>query len=264
MVKWVRLLWLPLVVLLSAPQAHATPLNVLVGQNKPPYIRLETVSGYELELLREVVRRMGHEAVFVFVPNSRIRGLLESGNGDIATLQPNEPNEPGLFFSQPYIRYQNIAVSRRRDELTLQHPADLAGKSVIAFQGATKVLGPDYRDSIAQNPAYQETVDQRAQVDMLLFGRTQVVVLDRNIFTYHLQSATEPVEVSIHTLFGSTLYRAAFRDPVLQRSFDKALLSVLLDNWYQQLQLTHFLQVNQQLPNRFYCPEQAAEPANTR
>ncbi|MEO3876824.1 substrate-binding periplasmic protein [Rheinheimera fenheensis] len=263
MVKWVRLLWLPLVVLLSAPQAHAAPLNVLVGQNKPPYIRLETVSGYELELLREVVRRMGHEAVFVFVPNSRIRGLLESGNGDIATLQPNEPDEPGLFFSQPYIRYQNIAVSRRRDELTLQHPADLAGKSVIAFQGATKVLGPDYRDSIAQNPAYQETVDQRAQVDLLLFGRTQVVVLDRNIFTYHLQSATEPVEVSIHPLFGSTLYRAAFRDPVLQRSFDKALLSVLLDNWYQQLQLTYFLQVNQQLPNRFYCPEQAAAPANS-
>ncbi len=263
MVRWVILVLGPVLTLVLALQALAAPLNVLVGQNKPPYIRLENVSGYEIELLREVVRRMGHEAVFVFVPNSRIRGLLESGNGDIATLQPNEPDEPGLFFSQPYIRYQNIAISRRRDELTLQHPADLAGKSVIAFQGATKVLGPDYRDSMAQNADYQETVDQRAQVDMLLFGRTQVVVLDRNIFTFHMQNAAQPVEVSIHPLFGSTLYRAAFRDPVLQRSFDKALLSVLLDNWYQQLQLTHFLQVNQQLPNRFYCPEQAAAPTNT-
>lgn len=62
-----------------------------------------------------------------------------------------------------------------------------------------------------------------------------------------------PVAVTVHALFDSTLYRVAFRDPALQRSFDKALLSVLLDNWYQQLQLSYLMQLNQQLPNRFYC-----------
>lgn len=254
MAKWLLLC----LGILACSQALSAPLNVLVGQNKPPYIRLETVSGYEIELLREVVRRMGHEAVFIFVPNSRIRGLLESGNGDIASLQPNLPDEPGLFFSQPYIRYQNVVVSRAVDELTLQHPADLAAKSVIAFQGATKVLGADYRDAMAQNSAYQETVDQRAQVDMLLFGRAEAIVLDRNIFTFHQQNAAQPLPVTMHELFSSTLYRAAFRDPVLQRSFDKALLSVLLDNWYQQLQLSHFMQLNQHLPNRFYCADDQA------
>ena len=50
--KWIML---ALTVLCSG-QLSAAPLNVLVGQNKPPYIRLETVSGYELELLREVHR----------------------------------------------------------------------------------------------------------------------------------------------------------------------------------------------------------------
>ena len=133
-----RWIMLALIVLCSG-KLSAAPLNVLVGQNKPPYIRLETVSGYELELLREVIRRMGHEAVFVFVPNSRIRALLESGNGDVATLQAVTADEPGVFFSQPYIRYQNVVVSRSNDELTIQHPADLAGKTVIAFQGASKV-----------------------------------------------------------------------------------------------------------------------------
>lgn len=235
----------------------AAPLNVLVGQSKPPYIRLETVSGFELELLREVVRRMGHEAVFVFVPNSRIRPLLESGNGDIASLQPNEPDEPGLFFSQPYIRYQNVIISRSSEELTLQHPADLAGKTVIAFQGATKVLGADFRDAMAGNEGYQETVDQRAQVEMLLQNRASAIVLDRNIFTFHRQNSIEPTAVTVHEIFESTLYRTAFREPALQRAFDKALLSVILDNWYRQLQLSYFMQVNQQLPNRFYCDDLA-------
>lgn len=174
--KWIMLA----LIVLCGGQLNAAPLNVLVGQNKPPYIRLETVSGYELELLREVIRRMGHEAVFVFVPNSRIRALLESGNGDVATLQPVTADEPGVFFSQPYIRYQNVVVSRSSDELTIQHPADLVGKAVIAFQSASKVLGADYRDAVLQNKNYQETVDQRAQVEMLLQGRAGAIVLDRN------------------------------------------------------------------------------------
>ena len=235
--------------------ARAAALNVLVGQNKPPYIRLETVSGYEIELLREVVRRMGHEAVFVFVPNSRIRSLLDSGNGDIATLQPNDVVDPSVFFSQPYIRYQNVVVSRASDELTIAHPADLAEKMVVAFQGASRVLGADYRDAVAQNPGYLENVDQKAQVDMLFNGRAQAIVLDCNIFMHHQQTNSMPVAVTIHELFSSSLYRAAFRDAALQRSFDRALLSVLLDNWYQQLQLGYFMQQNQQLPNQFYCAD---------
>ncbi|WP_445767404.1 substrate-binding periplasmic protein [Rheinheimera sp.] len=234
---------------------QAAALNVLVGQNKPPYIRLETVSGYEIELLREIVRRMGHEAVFVFVPNSRIRSLLDSGNGDIATLQPNDVVDPSVFFSQPYVRYQNVVVSRASDELTIAHPADLAEKMVVAFQGASRILGADYRDAVAQNPGYLESVDQKAQVDMLFNGRAQAIVMDRNIFMHHQHTNSTPLAVTIHELFGSSLYRAAFRDAALQRSFDRALLSVLLDNWYQQLQLGYFMQQNQQLPNRFYCAD---------
>ena len=78
-------------------------------------------------------------------------------------------------------------------------------------------------------------------------------MLDRNIFTNHQQNAAVPVAIKVHELFKHTLYRAAFRDAALQRAFDKALLSVLLDNWYQQLQLSYFMQMNQSLPNRFYC-----------
>ncbi len=90
---------------------------------------------------------------------------------------------------------------------------------------------------------------------MLFSGRAQAIVLDRNIFLYYQQTAAAPVAVKMHEFFGSNLYRAAFRDQALQRDFDRALLSVQLDNWYQQLQQTYFMQQNQQLPNRFYCDD---------
>lgn len=249
MIKWLVLA----ISVLCCARGFSAPLNVLVGQNKPPYIRLETVSGYEIELLREVVRRMGHEAVFVFVPNSRIRTLLDSGNGDIASLQPNDVVDAEVYFSQPYIRYQNVLVTLATDELPITHPADLSDKLVVAFQGASKVLGADYRDAVADNPGYIETVDQKAQVEMLFGGRAQAIVLDRNIFMHHQHTSSASAAVKVHELFSSSLYRAAFRDPALQRDFDRALLSVIMDNWYRQLQQSYFMQQNQQLPNRFYC-----------
>lgn len=251
MSKWLAFL----LILISDNRLFAAPLNVLVGQNKPPYIELETQSGYALELLAEIVRRMGHEAVFVFVPNARIRLLLESGNGDIASLQPNDDVDAELFFSQPYVRYQNVVVSRRNDDFTIQHPGDLSRRTVLAFQGAGKNLGADFYDLVATKSGYQETVDQKAQVDMLLYGRVQAIVLDRNIFTYHQKNSAMQTPTVIHELFSSTLYRAAFRDAALQRAFDKALFSVILDDWYKQLQLRYFTELNQDLPNRYRCAE---------
>lgn len=245
--------WAVLALLLGSCSLFAAPINVLVGQNKPPYIRLETISGFEIELLREVVKRMGHEAVFIFAPNSRIRSLLESGNGDIATLQEMQNAEPGLFFSQPYIRYQNVVISRAADELAIQHPADLSNKIVVAFQGASRYLGADYRDAMQNNKGYLETIDQKAQVDMLFSGRADAVVMDRNIFLHNQQLSSTHLAVQIDELFKPTFYRAGFVDAGLQHAFDRALLSVVLDDWYRQLQLKYFMQTNQELPLDTLC-----------
>ena len=121
-----RLTWIAgLLLLISSAGLGAAPLTVLVGQQKPPYINTANISGYEIELLAEVVKRMGYEPVFLFVPNARIKPLLEQGEGDIASLQPVVTDETGLFYSNPYIRYQNIAVSLASDELVISHSSDL-------------------------------------------------------------------------------------------------------------------------------------------
>lgn len=146
-------------------------LTLLVGMDKPPYIQLQDGTGFELELLRKVVKNMGYEAVFLHVPNARIRYLLEQGHGDVATLQSASESSIDLFYSMPYIRYQNAVITLRHRDLQIQHSQDLARLSVIAFQNASYVLGPDFAEMAETSRRYQETTNQKTQVDMLLASR---------------------------------------------------------------------------------------------
>ena len=102
---------------------------------------------------------------------------------------------------------------------------------------------------------YRETVDQQAQLTMLLSQRVQVVVMDRNIFNYYRLQHDNAEDMAMHPLFNNTAYRAAFRDAKLQRAFDRALLSVMLDSWYQRLQRKYFGEENQSLQHRLLCTD---------
>ncbi|MCH8536955.1 MAG: transporter substrate-binding domain-containing protein [Alkalimonas sp.] len=220
-------------------------LTVLVGMDKPPYIQLQDGTGFELELLRKVVQRMGYEAVFLHVPNARIRYLLEQGHGDIATLQSVREPSSDLFYSMPYIRYQNAVITLRQNELQIQLSQDLARLRVIAFQNASQVLGQDFAEMTETSRRYQETTNQKTQVDMLLADRVDAVVMDINIFHYFRRVADDNQPIQLHSLFPASDYRAAFRDRRLQQAFDQALAEVQQRERYRQLQLEFFGSVNQ-------------------
>jgi|GEM_PF-108962 len=212
------------------------PLQVLVGMNKPPYVQIETSDGFELELLREIVLRMGYRAEFTHVPNKRIQTLLQQGIGDIATLQPMNNAQSELFYSCPYIRYQNVVVSLEADSLSIIQFNDLRNLSVLAFQNASQLLGDDYRQAVEHSYKYRETVEQSTQVESLHKKRVQALVLDVNIFYYHHDKISPPQQVKIHPLFPASYYRAAFRKAEDAKAFDAALKAVLQDEKYHLLQ----------------------------
>lgn len=220
-------------------------LTFLVGMDKPPYIQLQDGTGFELELLREVSQRMGYDAVFLHVPNARIRYLLEQGHGDVATLQhlPDQPTE--LFYSQPYVRYQNAVITLREKELVVQHAQDMQRLSVVAFQNAKIVLGDEFGVMAQSSSRYQETTNQKTQVDMLLAGRIDAAVMDINIFHYFRRVSDDSQPIQLHTLFPPSDYRAAFREQSLQLSFDKALQQLFSHSDYSRMQLEFFGSVNQ-------------------
>ena len=79
-----------------------------------------------------------------------------------------------------------FAVSLVDGNFSIESIQDLSGKSVIAFQNAKKFLGDDYNASVSLSTDYREIADQVQQVEMLFSRRTEVIILELNIFKYLL------------------------------------------------------------------------------
>ncbi len=230
----------------TAVQAKAE-LTVLVGLDKPPYIILDDSTGYELDLLKLLIKNMGYDAVFLHVPNARIKDLMLEGKADMATLQKPDPELP-LYYSEPYIRYQNVAATLSSKSITLTHMDQLKPYSVVAFHNARSLLGPDYKQLTSQILNYQEVANQSQQLQMLLLERCDVVVMDRNIFYFYAKMAGHSMQpFDLAAVFLPSLYSAAFKNERLKRKFNKALAAVQQEPIFTQLQLKYFSEVNQQL-----------------
>ena len=215
----------------------AEHLDVVVGWDKPPYVIAANHSGFELDLIRAILADAGHNLSPIYVPFGRTARLLKDDAVDVGlTLLPTH-NVAFEILSEPYITYQNVAVTRADRKLKIDSIADLKGKSIIAFQTAQTVLGSEFGEIMSAQPSYIEMAMQERQVDMLMLGSVDVIVLDRNIFNYFkgLKDKYANDKTVFHELFPSTSYRAAIPDPTLRLKFNKALQNFIQDGRYQAL-----------------------------
>ncbi|HBN87623.1 substrate-binding periplasmic protein [Rheinheimera aquimaris] len=219
-------------------------LSFLVGVEKPPYIEVATQSGYELELLQQVSLKMHRCAVFIHSPNGRLLELFKQGVADFASLQRSTPD--GTYATLPYISYENVVITRSDLQPPLQTLDDLTGRRVMAFQNARQFLPPAYAELVPRFSSYLEVVEQHQLPVMLLKGRIDALVMDKNIFEYYYrQIAPGDQNLQQLPLFGKNSYHLLGRDPWLVQRFDQALQLFQLSKEYQQLQLKYFQQVNQ-------------------
>ena len=221
-------LWgaLGMVLLLAFPAAGLPALRIAIGESKPPYRFSTPPGGIEYDLLEAVVSRMGYQPVILMAPNARARFLFDEGRVDgIRAVS-------GPIVSQPYIQYQNAAVTLAGKPVRLHTIDDLGRYRVIGFTDARLALGPEFAAMAAANPHYSENLSQPASDQFLFHGDIDVLVCDLHIFDWFVRQAGPGASrpVTVHALFPPTRYRILFRDPVLRDRFDEALQEVLLDN----------------------------------
>ena len=109
--------------------------------------------------------------------------MLEEGKLDaIINVKPGMLES--AYLSQPVITFHNrvftlapTAVHTMKDLQTLR---------VSAFQRARQILGTTFSDIVDQNPRYEEVARQEGQVQRLLLGRTDAVILEQRVFYYYL------------------------------------------------------------------------------
>ena len=126
----------------GAPQLKpdtSLPKLIIGSDTYPPYVYMDNngdITGLDVEIAREALRRMGYQAEFVSIDWERKKELVNKGDIDcIWGCFSMNGREDDYQWAGPYmVSRQVVAVNEHSDIQTL---SDLAGRSV-AVQATTK------------------------------------------------------------------------------------------------------------------------------
>jgi polar amino acid transport system substrate-binding protein len=214
--------------------AHADEVKVGVSFSIPPYVIQESDSGLELDILRSALAVKGHSAIIQYRPLARTFHELKEGKLD-AIINTKKNMLEGVFYSDIVIRFQNCAISLKGNNFNIEKIEDMQDKSIVAFQRASILLGDRFTNMALHNAQYREQTDQKLQVYMLMKQRTDLVVMDQNIFIYHLRQSYKTgkltkkevqQEAICHKVFPPTPYRFAFLNADIRDDFNFGLAHI--------------------------------------
>ncbi len=91
---------------------------------------------------------------------------------------------------------------------------------------------------------YREIHDQSKQIEMLFLRRTEVIIMDINIFKYfikHSESSIYNKPFNVHYIFNERPYSAGFRSKEIRDQFDQGIQQ-MRENGSYQLIIDNYLQ----------------------
>ncbi|WP_445938705.1 transporter substrate-binding domain-containing protein, partial [Pseudomonas sp.] len=100
--------------------ASAQALRVGFGTHKPPYIFENEARGLEYDIVMTAAQRGGLEPVAHYAPMERLNLMLNKGQIDVIATTNERSGGGSIFYSDVYIRYQNVAVALRSRNLDIQ------------------------------------------------------------------------------------------------------------------------------------------------
>lgn len=222
------------ILMLFFNHCRANELMVGFGQDKPPFIIGKTRTGLEIDIFREALAYKGHTMKASHMSNRRLQNaLLTTQNVDAVATVRQVPGD-GLYYVDEFIYFDNFAISKARDNLTINEVSDLIGLSILTWQNAYRDLGPEFErafdpsQSGYDNSNYMEHYSQESQTLMFWEGRAQVIVIDKTIFGWHSKQLSDRTdttqEVVYHPIFsGRTYFQAAFGNEALAKDFEAGL-----------------------------------------
>ncbi|WDE10143.1 substrate-binding periplasmic protein [Thalassomonas haliotis] len=220
----------------EADDVKSIMVELITGLSKPPFIIQEQNSGLQLDIIKAAFLTQRISPQFIHMPLGRNISGFQRWNVDGIITVPANFKAEGAYISKPYITYQNVAVSLASLGLSLNVIEDLTGKNIVAFQNAKKYLGDRYGDAIAYSLNYREVALQLEQIELLYTGKTEVIILDINIFKYFLhnhRSGKYLQPVDVHYIFKERFYSAGFKSQQIRDKFDSGIDKIKENGTYQ-------------------------------
>ena len=233
-----RRVW-PWLLVMLAPGALAESLRIGFGTNKPPYVFEGLSRGLEYEIVVAAVRASGDEVAVRYAPMERLHLAIGRGELDgIATT--NAYSGVQVFYSQPYIHCQNVAMALTSRGFRITRMLDLGQYSISSFQRARYLLGPEFQAMAEANPRYREEAQQINRNRLLYSGRVDVVVGDSRILRYFNHEVAEQVDTSQpltwYMLLPATPYSVGFRLDEQRERFNQGLAVIRNSGEYLRIE----------------------------
>ncbi|OHX14092.1 substrate-binding periplasmic protein [Chromobacterium sphagni] len=219
-------------------QASDRVLRVVFSSGRPPFSFHDAKlgdTGIEVDLMRAALQRLGYAMKTAIVPNSRLLLAVAGGQADIASaVHEHGADEKGLYYSDNFIEYHNVAIGKQDRRLDIRSQLDLSGHSFAIWQHGWRDLGPTFQAIYQPDPSgrfrynYHETASQENQCRMFWANRVELLIIDRTVFSWFrdklASSLPTDAAVTYYDIFPqNTAFPAAFRDKTLRDRFNQAL-----------------------------------------
>ena len=219
--------------------AGAQDLKIIFTKYTPPYV-FENETGIVVDIVGTALASSGYKIKPVYVAIGRGFKMFSDKQVDgTSIIQENSGLQ--AYYSHDFMQYHNRAFALKSRNFDIKSVADLRGKSIISFQNASKSLGEGFRQAVTPNSKYKEMAQQEAQVQVLLLGRTDIVVMDESIFRYFRQKliaegkVDKSQEYVSFEIFPPTPFKAAFNDPQIRDAFNKEVAAMRKDGRYEAI-----------------------------
>ncbi|SFF82042.1 amino acid ABC transporter substrate-binding protein, PAAT family [Duganella sp. CF458] len=220
-----------LAMLLSCTAQAAEPARIRFGlqDDIAPFVMPDRHSGLMVDVLRDAMATQGITADFLYLPQKRTEEALRKGVVDVTTGAKPVMMLPGVMSRWPITSFHNLAITRRANLPRLDSVADLARYRVTAFNGASRMLGQDYRDAVQGNARYSEPLT--LQSPLLVLKQVDVVISQRDIFNYYLDRQSYLREGDFDLVYHDILgkpneYWFAFRTAEMRDSFERGIAAL--------------------------------------
>lgn len=154
----------------------------------------DRITGYNVEMIREVAKRLGLESKFEIMSFDSKMAALQSGRVDVVMAGPRDESKEKFNFSEPFKYSYSTMIVRSEDHSGIESLEDLKGK--VAGGAATTVYSDIARKYGAEVKTYGNATNDVYLRDVAN-GRTDVIIND-----YYLQSlalkAFPELDIELH------------------------------------------------------------------
>lgn len=199
------------------------------------------IVGFDIDLAKEVAKRIGVEAVFKPSEWSGIVFELKSKNIDVVWngMTITEDRKKEIGFSNPYMNNNQIIVTLSGS--TLNNKADLNGK-IVGLQLGSSSFSAVSADEISKS--FKEIKKYDTNVEALMdleAGRIEAVVLDEIVARYYIAQKEKDTNKDLFKVldgdFGTEEYGVGIRqeDKDLKDEIDRIIDEMKKDGSYDAI-----------------------------